>query len=272
MATPRPWTVLPHSPLQRHEENLWTVEGSLEGGKLLSRRMALVKRPDGSLVIHNAMALRESEMKEIEAWGEPRVLIVPNGFHRMDAHAFKQRYPKLQVFCPASDDARVREVVEVDGHYDTFPQDDTLSVEPLEGLNVGEGVFIVRSGERTSLIFNDILFNMEHVAGPVGFFMRFMLSATGGLKVNRLGNLFMIRDHKALSAHLERLASLPGLARLIIMHGAIVEPDAAAALSAVARDLRKPLARPYRAAWETFGVPVVTKAMHAMESRGSSRR
>ena len=113
MPTPRPWTVLPHDSIQRHEDNLWTVEGRLEGSNPLRRRMTLIKRKDGALVIHNGQALEEAAMKEIEAWGEPRYLIVPNGFHRMDAHAYTQRYPKLQVFCPATEDAKVRQVVKV---------------------------------------------------------------------------------------------------------------------------------------------------------------
>jgi hypothetical protein len=235
MATPRPWTVLPHDPIQRHEDNLWTVEGMVDKGNPLRRRMTLVKRPDGGLVIHNAMALEEPAMKEIEAWGEPRFLIVPNGFHRMDAHAFKQRYPKVQVFCPATDAQRVRQMVAVDGHYDTFPQDDTLRVEPLEGLKSAEGVLIVRSGGRTSLVFNDVLFNMRHLPGVMGFLLRYVTASTGGLKVSRLVRVLMVRDAKALSAHLERLAGLPGLARLIIMHGDNVEQNAAEALRAAAR-------------------------------------
>jgi len=237
MPTPRPWTVLPHDPIQRHEDNLWTVEGRLEGTNPLRRRMTLIKRKDGTLVIHNGQALEDAAMKEIEAWGEPRYLIVPNGFHRMDAHAYTQRYPKLKVFCPATEDAKVRQLVKVDGHYDSFPNDDMVKVEPLEGLKAGEGVFIARSGERTSLIFNDILFNMEHQKGFFGFMLRHVTASSGGLKVSRIGHWFLIRDTKALAAHFERLAGLPGVSRLIIMHGNNVEQNAAEALRTVARNL-----------------------------------
>jgi hypothetical protein len=237
MPTPRPWTVLPHDPIIRHEANLWSVEGSVGPKNPLRRRMTLVKLADGGLLIHNGQALEEPDMKAIEAWGEPRILIVPNGFHRMDAHAFKQRYPKLRVLCPATEDAQVRQVVQVGGHYDSLPQDPSVSVETLEGLKVGEGVLIVRSGERVSLIFNDVLFNMEHQTGFTGFVLRYITASTGGLKASRIGSLFLIKDRQALRAHLERLAALPGLYRLIIMHGNIIEGDAAARLRAAAQAL-----------------------------------
>ena len=53
-------------------------------------------------------------MKEIEAFGTPSVLVVPNGFHRLDAKVFKDRYPAMRVYCPAGDRKKVEQVVKVD--------------------------------------------------------------------------------------------------------------------------------------------------------------
>ena len=117
------WRVLPHEPLQKLEENLWFVIGNLEGGAPLKRTMAVAKRRDGKLVIHNAVALEDELMKELESHGELAYLLVPNGFHRLDAPRFKARYPSIKVLCPEGARAKVAKVIAVDGTYADFPAD-----------------------------------------------------------------------------------------------------------------------------------------------------
>src|SRR5579871_6107208 len=94
------WTVLPHRPIEKLEPNLWRVEGDLPGGNG-TRVMTLARYRDGRLLVHNAIALEEELMKEIEAFGRPEVLVVPNSFHRLDVKVFKDRYPGATVFAPA---------------------------------------------------------------------------------------------------------------------------------------------------------------------------
>jgi len=48
--TTSPWKVLPHKPIEKLAENLWRVEGDLEGMPL-KRVMAIAKRADGSLEV-----------------------------------------------------------------------------------------------------------------------------------------------------------------------------------------------------------------------------
>jgi hypothetical protein len=100
MAGPRPWTVLPHEGIDKLEENLWVVSGALPRA-VTNRRMSVVRLADGRLLFHNAIPLREDAMREIEAFGHPAVLVVPNRFHRLDIHAWKQRYRDLAVISPA---------------------------------------------------------------------------------------------------------------------------------------------------------------------------
>jgi hypothetical protein len=47
--------------------------------------MALVKLEGDRLLIHDAIALRDADMAELEAWETPTYLLVPNSFHRQDA-------------------------------------------------------------------------------------------------------------------------------------------------------------------------------------------
>src|SRR6185369_11926380 len=144
MAAPRPWTVLPHDPIQKLEENLWTVAGRLPHGPM-NRRMSVVRLADGGLLFHNAVPLEERAMAEVEAFGRPAFLVVPNGFHRLDLHAFRARYPALRVLCPAPVRRRVEAIAEVDGGWELLPRDGGVEAVPLAGSRSGEAALVVRS-------------------------------------------------------------------------------------------------------------------------------
>jgi hypothetical protein len=229
------WTVLPHRPIEKLEDNLWRVEGDLPGMPL-KRVMTLARRSDGGVVIHNGIALEESAMREIEAWGKPAVLVVPNGYHRLDAMVFKQRYPALKVLCPRGATKAVAEVVAPDGTYDDLPHDENVRLEHLAGTAEREGVMIVRSGGRTSLVFNDAIFNMPHKSGFSGFVMRYLTDSSGGPKVTRIGRMFVMKEAPALRAHFERLAT-PDLARIIVSHEDVINDKPADTLRAIAATL-----------------------------------
>lgn len=225
------WNVLPHGPVVEHAENLRSVEGALPGMPL-KRRMTLVKRSDGQLVIHNPVALEEDEMKKLEAWGEPALLVVPNGYHRLDAANFERRYPDAKVVCPRAAKRKVEEVVPVDLVYSAVPADDAVRFEHLDGVREAEGVLSVRSADGVTLIFNDVLFNVPGLPGFSGFVMK-LLGSTGGPKVTLIGRLLVVKDKPALRAHLERLATAE-VVRLIPGHGDVIEARAAEILREVA--------------------------------------
>src|SRR5882672_7586433 len=70
----RPWTVLPHGPLEKLEPNLWAVEGTIKmpAGEL-SRRMCIARLGDGRLLLMNGVPLRDEAMREVERSEERRV-------------------------------------------------------------------------------------------------------------------------------------------------------------------------------------------------------
>jgi hypothetical protein len=230
-----PWKVLAHGPIEALSERLRVVEGALPGMPL-KRVMSAIKLDDGSLVVHSAIALDPSTQKELEAWGPPRILIVPNGWHRLDAPAYKTRYPAIRVFCPESAARRVGKLVPVDGVYDALPATPPLTVRYLDGVRKREGYLELADDAGTTLIFNDAVFNQPHLAGTFGFVYK-LIGSTGGPKVTTLIKLAMVRDHRALRAHLERLADTPNLRRVIVSHGARVESDCAGFLRQVAATL-----------------------------------
>src|SRR3954468_2138577 len=110
------WKVLPHGAIESLGERLRVVEGGLPDLPL-KRVMSVVRLDDGGLVIHGGVALNPAVMAELEAWGTPRILLVPNPWHRLDAPAFKRRYPALKIYCPAGARSRVERAVAVDGTY-----------------------------------------------------------------------------------------------------------------------------------------------------------
>jgi hypothetical protein len=62
----------------------------------------------------------------------------------------------------------------------------------------------------------------------------FSFSSTVTSSVTRVAKLATTNDRRALRAHLERLATLPGLVRLVPDHGAVMEGDAPATMRAIA--------------------------------------
>jgi hypothetical protein len=223
----REWKVLAHEPLQKLSENLWWVRGALPGMSL-KRVMTVARLPDDELVIHNGIALEEAAMREIEAWGRPRYLIVPNGGHRLDAPAYKQRYPELSVLTPRGSRARVEQVVAVDGSYEDFPASDSIWFQTLAGVADAEGAMFVRSADGVTVVLNDAVFNMDRKRDPLGFLFTTLLGSAPGPRVSRLAKWVIVKDRKALRADLERLALTPGLERLIVAHEKIASGREAA--------------------------------------------
>lgn len=230
------WTVLPHLPIERLEPNLWRVQGSLPD-MALTRVMTLVRLDDGRVVVHSAIALDDASMAEVEAWGRPAVLLVPNAYHRLDAPAWVARYPDLEVRCPPGGWAKIAEVVRVDADYSGFDGGRALTVEVLDGIAGAEGVLTVRSPGGATLVFNDALFNMPHGAGLTGFIFRRLTQSTGGPRVSRLFRWFVVKDRRALAAHLERLAATPDLVRIIVSHHQTIVDRPAETLREVASTL-----------------------------------
>ena len=228
--------MLPHDPIQKLEENLWAVSASLPRGRI-NRRMSVVRLGDGRLVFHNAVPLEEAAMREVEAFGSPSALVVPNGFHRLDIHAWKQRYPQLAVVCPAPTRPRVERLVPVDGGWEALPRDPALEALPLPGTRWGEAALLVRSSARASLLFGDAVMNIPRLPGGEGLLWR-LLGSSGGPRVTPLTRLVAVRDASALAGGLAALAATPGLARLVPSHGDIVASDAPRVLREVAARLR----------------------------------
>src|SRR4051794_40244721 len=134
---PRPWTVLRHRPIEKLQENLWSVEADLPVGPM-KRRMGVARLETGQLALLNAVALDEPAMRELEAWGEPAFAIAPNGFHRIDLGSYKARYPKLRILAAPPARRRVAEIAAVDGWLELLPVDPGVVIAPVAGTKMGD--------------------------------------------------------------------------------------------------------------------------------------
>jgi hypothetical protein len=209
------------------EENLWVVEGAVPTPGGIRRRMAVLRRADGTLLFFHAMPLEESAMEELSAWGRPGALVLGHDQHAIDAEPFAERLG-LPIFGPGPNLGKLRaRGLKLAGALADLPADPGIRFEEMEGTKTGEAVGVVSSGGRTSLLFADCCQN--NPAETMAFPLR-MLGFAGGPKVVPAFRYLFMSDRGRLRAHLERLADLPGLARLVPFHGAIVETEAAATL------------------------------------------
>jgi hypothetical protein len=181
-----------------------------------------VRLPDGSLVIHNAIALSDAEMQELEAFGKPAYIVVPGGHHRQDARIWKDRYPAAKVVAPAGVRKRIEQVVPVDLDYRDAPQDDAVKFAYFDGCKEKEGYIEVRSADGTTLVVNDVVFNMPKLGGAMGF----LLGPTGQPSLPRAIRWMVVSNRPALREHVERLVATPNLKRVVLSHGKNLESEA----------------------------------------------
>ena len=221
------WKVLPHDPIERLSDNLWRVEGALPQFGM-RRVMSVVRLSTGQLLIHSAIALEETAMRELEAWGEPAYLLVPHARHRMDAPRYAARYPQLTVLAPPGVVAKAREVVRVDGTYDRFPGDPAVELRILNGTRKAEGVVLVRSEDGVTIVVTELVFDLRERASKLQNLALRALRLGPGPRVTPFVKLELIDDRRAVRDELRALARTPDLVRLVVGHERLSQGPAAA--------------------------------------------
>jgi len=211
------WKARPHEAMLQLADNLWWVRGAIPGMSL-KRVMTVVRLSDGKLLIHSAIAMGPEAQAELEKLGEPSYLIVPNPGHRLDAAAYKQRYPQLRVFAPRGAREKAAQVVTVDGTDDEFPADDTVRFSSLHGVADVEDAMIVTSSDGISVVLCDSMFNMDRKKDVLGFLFTTLFASAPGPRVSRLAKLVYVKDKAALRGDFARYAEIADLQRVIVAH------------------------------------------------------
>lgn len=232
------WTVQPHGRLEALEEGLLTVPGEIVMplGRF-PRRMTVIGLKGGRVAIWSAVPLSEPQMKEIEAMGEVAFLIVPGVAHRLDVQAWKARYPKAKVLCAPGAKAAVEEVIAVDATADILDDPD-VTLETAPGIDEREAVLWVRRGGRTTLVINDMIANVRHPHGLGAHIMaRLMGFGVKRPQMPKVGKKLFLKDGPKLAGAFRAWAKTPGLARIVVSHGDVIEADPAGVLKRMAAEL-----------------------------------
>ena len=203
----------------------------------LKRVMTVARLGSGDLVVHNPVALDASAMSAVDALGRVAYLVVPNGWHRLDLHAFHVRYPNAKVLAPPGSHEKVAAVEPSVVDLTALPDDPNVSLSVVDGTKGLEAVMTVKAQDGVSAVFADAVFNMPHLQGVQGFVLRHVTGSSGGPRVSRVARLLLIKDKAAFAAHLERLAT-PDLRRVILAHHETITDDPAGALRRVAATVR----------------------------------
>ena len=230
----RPWIVLPHSTLQKIEDNLWAVENNVPGSTI-GRRMCIIKRTDGSLLFYHAIPLEDATLAEVKEWGSPKYLVLGHDQHTVDAHAFAEKLG-LKVYGPKKSEEGLRKKVTLEGILEDIPSDPSMDISSVPGTKHGETAIIVRSGgdARVSVLISDIIQN--NPTEKIAFIFR-LLGFAGGPKIVPVFRLLFLKDRAAVKETLLKWAAIPNLKRLVVFHGTIVENDTAGALKSIAAAL-----------------------------------
>jgi hypothetical protein len=225
--------VLPHGDLTQLSSRLWIVTGSLATGPL-PRNMIVYRLNAGGLLIHSGVALNPAGMAALEELGRPQILVVPNGYHRLDAGAYRARYPNAQVLAPSAHRGRIERAVKVDRNAEDELPKLGIKVHQPRGIKPGELVYELPLDDGVALIFTDALFNVDRMSGVTGTVASF-LSSGGEFGVGRLFRWIAITDPKAFRGWLEEMSKLPGLSAISMSHGRPITKDASAALLVAAQ-------------------------------------
>lgn len=233
----REWIVQPHEVPVLLGERILTVAGTIVMplGRF-PRRMTVVRLTDGRGIVYSCMPLDEPSMARLETFAEPSILIVPHPHHRLDAAAWLDRYPTLEVVAPAGARGSVAEAVPVD--HGAAPWTDTsVSFSTAAGTSEREGVLIVREAGGASLILADTVANVRH---PQGLGAKVMARLFGfGVDRPRLPGpvrKWLVEDRAAMARQYREWAAIENLLRVIPGHGDVFERPQAA-LRRLAADL-----------------------------------
>jgi hypothetical protein len=219
------WNVLPHGKLLEIDDDILTVVGQIRmplGS--FPRRMTAVRLSNSRLVVWSAIALDAKEMATLDAFGRPEFLIVPNDHHRLDAKAWKDRYPQMQVVAPNGSRAKVEEVVPVDTTAPDFG-DPKVQFVTVAGTSDREAALVVRTRNGATLVLNDLVGNIRDASGISGWLLRLAGFAGKSARIPKVVKLNLVKDADALRAQLLQWAEMQSLKRILVSHGEPIEAN-----------------------------------------------
>jgi len=162
--------------------------------------------------------------------------VKPNDIHRMDAKIWKARYPALKVIAPAEGRAKIEEIVPVDGTTVDFA-DPAVRLITVPGTGDKELALLVEGGSGTTLVLNDLIFNLANRPGLAGWLFKTVGMTGDEPHIPPVVKMKQVDDKVALKAQLQRWSQLPNLKRILVSHGPMIADQPAAVLARIAHQL-----------------------------------
>jgi hypothetical protein len=235
MITSEEWNkeVFPHSKIQQLYPNLWIVQGEFPQSRL-PRNMVIYRYDQDKLLLHSVVALEEKTMKELECYGKPTIMVVPNWDHWAHIAAFKKRYPDIIVTCPKAS----IEKVELKLHVDTACEDlfpfKGMIFHIVPGIIPYEGVFEFPLGNnRVAIVMNDLITNVPHQKGFNGFLLR-ITKSSGQPNVIPIVRKNLKAKTKTVKNYLKELAEREDIDVLTTSHGTSITQGISSVISNIA--------------------------------------
>ena len=154
---------------------------------------------------------------------------------RLDANAqVRREYPTAApaYLLPQLTNYFCRDATEVDFG------DPKVQFMTMPGTADREAVLVVQTASGTTVVLNDLIFDLANRAGLSGWLFK-AIGLTGDQPhIPFPVKLKEVQDKQAVSTQLERWARMPNLERVIISHGDIIAEAPGAVLDRIARELR----------------------------------
>ena len=180
----------------------------------------------------SAIALREPDMAELEAFGRPAFLVVPSERHRLDAPGYAQRYPGISVVAPAAGARKIAEAVPVDTSLPDFGDPAIRYVEIA-----ADSALEVNAEDGLTVIVNDLIGDIHGERGLGGWLLRVMGFAGDEAQVPAPVKLLLGKHKSEVAGQFRQWAGRADLRRIMVSHGESIERDAAATLLRLAASL-----------------------------------
>jgi hypothetical protein len=210
--------LLPHGPWQKLADQLWLLQGTLPRGSM-PRTMVVYRKSNGGLIVHSGVVIDDEALSEMLSWGRIDTLIVPNPWHRLDAAAYREKFPNIQIVAPRAAMAKVAEKVAVDGAAEDLLIGTGFEPWNIEGIKATELCYRVDLGKGHGLVFTDALMNLSHLKGLEGWILR-LVGSTGFFGMTAIGRLILLKERKAFKQWLLTESQSPGLRLVAVAHGA----------------------------------------------------
>lgn len=208
---------------QEITDGLWhdTHHVSMRGVQFRTRS-TLVRLGDGSLWMHSAIPIDEARASQIDALGEVRHIVAPNGWHDSFAGAAKERYPNATLWAsPALRNSKKE--LPVDAWLGEIEPAWADELRPLliEGAPKADEFVFLHAASGT-LIVTDLLFLIRYPVNALTKLVLWMAGTSGGkLAQSRLWRS-VTEDRAAAGRSIERMLGWE-FERVVLAHGDFVE-------------------------------------------------